>query len=238
MTVRLQLGDVSVNVVRKNIKNVHLSVYPPEGSVRISVPESMNIKTVRIFAISKLAWIKQQQKKLRAQERETQREFVNRESHYVWGRRYLLKVIEKDLAPKVELTPRQLLLQVRFNTNTAKRRAIVDDWYRLQLRAAAAPLIDRWQKVIGVKASGLFVQSMKTKWGSCNPLAKTIRLNTELAKKPLECLEYIVVHELVHLLEPTHNNRFQSLMSLFMPTWQAHRAQLNRLPVRHQEWDY
>ena len=208
---RIKLGDLVVDVVLKDIKNVHLSVYPPHGAVRISAPKRMSLDTIRLFAVSRLAWIRQQQKKLREQERESAREYIERESHYVWGKRYLLVVRETDVAPSIELTHRRLILSVRPRTSEEKREAIVDDWYREQLRKAVPPLLGRWQPLIGVEAKRFFVQRMKTKWGSCNHDARAIRLNTELARKPPECLEYIVVHELIHLLEPTHNARFIAL---------------------------
>ena len=192
----------------KDIKNVHLSVHPPTGRVRISAPSRMSLDTIRVFAISKLGWIKQQQRKLREQERETPREYLDRESHYVWGKRYLLKVIESDEPPSVELKHSQMLLRVRPATDEAKKQAIVEEWYREQLKEAVPPLIAKWEPLMGVKVERFFVQRMKTKWGSCNPGAGSIRLNTDLAKKPRECLEYIVVHEMVHLIERHHNDRF------------------------------
>ena len=238
MVSQIKLGDIVVDVVLKDIKNVHLSVYPPTGRVRISAPERMSIDAIRVFAISKLDWIKQQQTKLRDQEREVPRDYVDRESHYVWGKRYLLTVSESDSPPTIELKHRRMLLRVRPQTDEDKRQAIVEEWYRAQLKEAVAPLLTRWQPLLGVKVERFFVQRMKTRWGSCNHTAQTIRLNTELAKKPTECLEYIVVHELLHLLEPTHNARFVALMDRFMPRWQHHRQVLNRLPVRRETWRY
>ena len=195
-----------MEVLRKSIKHVHLSVYPPLGAVKMSAPERMPVDTLRAYAISRLPWIRQQQRKIREQERETPREYLDRESHYVWGRRYLLKVLEKDAPPVVTRKQSNLLLQLRPGS--------------------------------GVEVSKCFVQHMKTRWGSCNPVAHTIRLNTELAKKPKECLEYIVVHEMAHILEPSHNARFVALMDRFMPDWQHRRDRLNRLPVRHEDWVY
>ena len=238
MVSHIKLGDIGVDVVLKDIKNVHLSVYPPTGRVRISAPQRMSIDTIRVFAISKLDWIKQQQTKLREQERETPRDYVDRESHYLWGKRYLLTVRESDGSPSIELKHSRMLLQVRPQTDEDKRQALVEDWYRAQLKQAVPPLLTRWQPRLDVKVERFFVQRMKTMWGSCNHTARTIRLNTELAKKPAECLEYIVVHELVHLLEPTHNARFVALMDRGMPTWQFHRQVLNRLPVRQEKWSY
>lgn len=238
MRSQLKLGNIVVDVLLKDIKNVHLSVYPPKGSVRISAPKRMSLDTIRVFAISRLDWIKQQQKKLQEQERETPREYVDRESHYVWGKRYLLTIRESDEPPSIELKHNRMILQVRPGTVELRREALVEDWYRQQIKSAVPPLLARWQPLIGVTVERFFVQGMKTKWGSCNHAAGTIRLNTELAKKPAECLEYIVVHELVHLLEPTHNARFVALMDRFMPRWQFYREVLNRLPVRRETWSY
>ena len=238
MSVQLNLGEVTIDVIMKDIKNIHLSVYPPVGKVRISAPLWMELDTIRVFAITKLSWIKNQQKKLQEQDRETPREYLNRESHYVWGKRYLLSIVEKDAAPSIELKHSKMILQLRPDTSIEKKQEILDGWYREILKSAAEPLISKWEHLIGVKAEKLFLQRMKTKWGSCNHEAKNIRLNTELAKKPPECLEYIVVHELVHLIEPTHNDRFIALMNQFMPKWRMYKDELNRLPVRHETWGY
>src|SRR5512137_1281347 len=238
MVTQIKLGNIAVDVVQKDIKNIHLSVYPPTGRVRISAPLRMDIDTIRVFAITKLGWIKKQQQKLREQERETPREYLDRESHYVWGKRYLLKMLEDGRAPSIELQHSQMLLRVRPGTDAAKKQAIAEEWYRRQLRQAAPPLIAKWERLMGVKVERFFVQRMKTRWGSCNHDARTVRLNAELAKKPRECLEYIVVHEMAHLLEPTHNAHFVALMDQFMPNWQFYRDQLNRFPVSHEDWDY
>lgn len=238
MPTTIELGGTTLDVVRKDIKNVHLSVYPPTGKVRISAPVRMSLDTIRLFAISKLGWIRQQQQKLREQERESQREYLDRESHYVWGRRYLLEVIEEEVAPSVQIQHGTLLLRVRPGADDETKEAVVAGWYRQLLKTAVPPHIEAWEPGLKVTVSGFYVQQMKTKWGSCNPIARTIRLNTELAKKPKECLEYIVVHEMVHLLEPTHNARFTGLLDRFMPQWQHYRDILNRLPVRHERWDY
>ena len=238
MASRIKLGSISVDVVLKDIKNIHLSVYPPAGRVRIAAPSRMSLDTIRVFAISKLAWIHQQQKKLREQERETPREYLERESHYVWGKRYLLKLAEADGALAVELKHSRMVLQVRPGTSNEKKQAILEAWYREQIKQAALPLIAKWERLLRVRVAKVHVQHMKTKWGGCNPAARSIRLNTELARKPRECLEYIVVHEMAHLLEPTHNARFIALMDRIMPNWQLRRIQLNQLPVRHDEWTY
>jgi predicted metal-dependent hydrolase len=238
MVTKIELGEIAIEVVKKDIKNIHLSVYPPAGRVRISAPLRMDLDSIRLFAISKLGWIKQQQQKLREQERESPREYLDRESHYVWGRRYLLQVVESDGAPAVELKHRKMHLRVRPGTGDEKKQAIIEEWYREQLKQAVPSLVAKWEPLLGVKVERFFVQRMKTRWGSCNPGKGSIRLNTDLAKKPSECLEYIVVHEMAHLLENTHNDRFVALMNRFMPKWQFYRTELNRLPVRHDKWVY
>ena len=238
MISTIELGDLSVEVIKKDIRNVHLSVYPPAGRVRISAPLRMDKDTIRVFAIAKLGWIRKQQRKLREQERESERESSNRESHYVWGKRYLLRVVEKDAAPSVELKHSMLVLNVRPKASDAKKQEVLERWYRDQIKKNVPRLIAKWEPLIGVNVRNFYVKRMKTKWGSCSASAGTIRLNSELAKKPRECLEYIVVHEMVHLLERTHNRRFMSLMEQFMPRWQSHRDLLNRLPVRREKWVY
>ena len=238
MVTQIELGGIVLDVIKKDIKNIHLSVYPPTGKVRLSAPVRMNLDTIRLFAISKLGWIRQQQKKLCEQERESQREYLDRESHYVWGRRVLLKLVEMDIAPSVQLRHSKLLVHVRPGTDEATREAVVANWYRQLLKTAVPPLIETWELRLNVTVRGFFVQQMKTKWGSCNPSSGTIRLNTELAKKPRECVEYIVVHEMIHLIEPTHGPRFIALMDRFMPAWRNTRELLNRLPARHERWNY
>jgi predicted metal-dependent hydrolase len=238
MITQLRLGDIAVDVVLKDIKNIHLSVYPPTGRVRISAPRRMKVDTIRVFAISKLNWIKQQQKKLRCQERETPREYLGRESHYVWGRRYLLKVVEEHVTPGVELNYFRMILRVSPGANEEMKQAAVARWYREQIKAAVPDLLAKWEPLVGVRVDRTFVQKMKTKWGSCNPSSRNIRLNSDLAKKPRECLEYIVVHEMVHILEPTHSARFVALMDRLMPQWRTFRNELNRAPLSHESWGY
>lgn len=238
MRAQLQLGDIDIAVTWKDIQNVHLSVHPPTGRVTIAAPVRMKIDTIRVFAISKLGWIRQQRQHFHEQQRESPREYLNRESHHVFGRRYLMHLVEEDTPPRIELGHSQLTLYVRPGWDAAKKEATLDRWYREQLRAVVPTLLSKWEPTLGVKVERFYVQRMKTKWGSCHPEARTIRLNTDLAKKPRECLEYIVVHELVHLLEPSHNARFLKLMDRFLPKWQSHRETLNSLPLRHEDWDY
>lgn len=238
MVSELKLGDISVDVVLKNIKNVHLSVYPPTGRVRISAPAYMSMETIRVFAISKLDWIRKHQAELKKQARETPRDFVDRESHYVWGKRYLLRVVERDEVPSVALKGSTMTLSVRRNTDIGKRHAILEGWYRELLKSAIPVLIAKWGPRLEVDVERFHVQRMKTKWGSCNPDNRSIRLNTELARKPRECLEYLVVHEMAHLIERTHNPRFIALMDRFLPHWRTLRDELNSFPLAHAEWRY
>jgi predicted metal-dependent hydrolase len=198
----------------------------------------MKIDTIRVFAISKLPWIRTQQKKIIDQERETPREYIDRESHYVWGRRYLLKLKTDPGSPGVQLEHRHLVLRGSSRANNDSRQALLARWYRDQIRATLPELLVRWEERVGVKVDRVLVQKMKTKWGSCNPDKSSIRLNTELAKKPAECLEYVFVHEMVHLLERHHNDHFRDLMDRFLPQWRTVRNELNRSPLGHESWEY
>ena len=234
----LTIGGIHVEVVKKAIKNLHLTVHPPQGRVHIVAPERMQLDTIRLYAISKLPWLRRQIAELQAQARESSREYVNRESHFVWGSRYLLRVVEREAAPTVELRKRQLVLAVRPGTSEAQRHEILAAWHRAQVRAAVAPLLAKWQRILKVEAEAIFVRQMKTKWGSCNPKKATIRFNTDLAKKPLACLEYVLVHELAHMIEPTHSDRFRAILSRHLPNWPHLRSQLNRAPLAHEDWEY
>jgi predicted metal-dependent hydrolase len=238
MHTHLELGDVTVDVFQKDIKNIHLSVHPPTGRIRIAAPSRLSLDAIRVFAISKLKWIKQQQVKLQKQERETPREYIERESHYLWGKRYLLKIIERSQPPSIELEHNRIVLNVRPHTNAEARCNIFEEWYREQIKREIPHLLAKWEPILGVKSAKCFIRRMKTKWGSCNITSRNILLNTDLAKKPPQCLEYILVHEMVHLLEPTHNPRFVAFMDSFIPKWRSCRQLLNQLPVRHEHWEY
>ncbi|MFT9496784.1 M48 family metallopeptidase [Anaerosolibacter sp.] len=235
---QLHFGDITIDVEQKDIKNIHLSVYPPSGKVRIAAPLRMDLDTIRVYALSKLSWIKKQQAKIRGQEREAPREYLNRESHYFKGKRYLLKIIELEAAPKIELKHSTIVMYVRPDTSTEKKQSVLDEWYRARMKEIVPPLIEKWEKMLEVKVNAFGIKKMKTKWGTCNREVSRIWLNLELAKKPLECLEYIVVHEMVHLLERTHNDRFIGYMNKHLPKWRSYREELNRLPVKHENWDY
>jgi hypothetical protein len=231
MVSELQLGELSVDVVFKNIKNVHLSVHPPTGRVRISAPCSMTLDTIRLFAISKLGWIKRQQRRQCAQERETPREYIERESHYLWGRRYLLRIVEGAPRSYVAIDHRHIELGVPEGADAAKRQAVLDSWYREELRSAASELIAKWQERLGVEVQRFFIQRMKTKWGGSSPDRRTIRLNLELAKKDIECLDYVILHELAHFIVPHHGAGFIALLDRHMPNWRHVRKHLNDLPL-------
>ena len=234
----IKLGDINIEVTLKAIKNVHLSVYPPYGKVKVAAPSRMSIENIKIYTISKLGWIKEQQKKFKSQIRESKREYLTKESHYYLGKRYMLKITEINSAPSVILKHKTIELYIRPQTSKLKMHLVLEDWYRSELKLIIQELITKWEKKIGVKSESFGIRKMKTKWGSCNTAKKNIRLNTELGKKPKECLEYIVVHELVHLLEPSHNAKFQELMDTHLPNWRALRSQLNSSPLAHSDWKY
>lgn len=236
MPMTIQLGEIVIALTLKEVRNTHLSVHPPTGRVTLVAPVGTRVEVARAYAITKLGWIREQQAKLRAQARETPRRFVERESHYLWGRRHLLSVVEKDARPAVAINHRMITLTVRPGSTAAKRQAVIHAWHRALLHEALPPLIARWEAMLGVEVSGYFLQRMKTKWGSCNPRAARIRLNTELVKKPRDLLEYVVVHEMLHLMEPTHSVRFLGLLTRNYPTWREARLELNELPVAAEAW--
>lgn len=236
MTETIELGEISIRVTRKAIKNVHLSVHPPDGRVTLSAPTNTRLEVARAYAISRLKWIRDQQEQLRAQARETPREYVERESHYLWGRRYLLSVIERDVKPQVTLDHKRINLTVRPGAGQRKRARVMHEWHKSLLHDFVPPVIRKWENRLGVKVSGYFLQRMKTKWGSCNHEAGHIRLNTELVKKPKDLVEYVIVHEMIHLLESTHNERFVGLLDEHLPSWREARAELNELPLGAEAW--
>ena len=236
MAETIHLGEIAIAVTRKKIKHVHLSVYPPAGRVTLVAPAGTRLEVARAYAVSRLGWIRAQQTKLRAQARETPRQFIERESHYLWGRRYLLSIREQDAKPSVRLTHRRLTLTVRPGTSRAKRQAIMHEWHKSLLHDVVPALIRRWEPKLGVEVAGYFLQRMKTRWGSCNHRARHIRLNTELVKKPKDLLEYVVVHEMLHLIAPTHSEQFLSLINRHYPSWREARAELNELPLSAEAW--
>ena len=236
---QITVGNISIDVVRKDIKNLHLGVYPPNGRVRIAAPLKIDDEAVRLFAISKMAWINKHQLKFEAQERQSERRFVSGESHYFKGDRYLLNVIYHNVAPNVEIRNKTHIdLYVRVGSTSKQREKVLIEWYRRQLKDQIPALIDKWQEIIGVEVSDWGIKKMKTKWGTCIIEKRRIWLNLELVKKPLHCLEYIIVHEMVHLLERKHSDRFVAYMDEFMPQWHFYKDELNRSMLSHEKWSY
>lgn len=234
---QITVSGLRVAVVRKAIKNLHLGVYPPDGRVRVAAPLAVSDEAVRLAVIGKLGWIKRQRAKFQAQPRQSQREMVSGESHYFLGQRYRLRVIHHQGAGKVVLRrPHFLELHVRPETTAEQRERLLHRWYRDQLKRLVPPLLEKWQAILEVEAADWGVKRMKTKWGTCNIQARRIWLNLELAKKPVQCLEYIVAHELVHLIERHHNDRFVALMNQHLPQWQLHREELNAAPLAFETW--
>lgn len=231
LTQTLQVGEIPISLTLKDVKNVHLSVHPPDGNVTLVAPVSTRPDVARAYAISKLSWIRQQQQQFTEQARETPRQYIERESHYLWGRRYLLSVVERNAKPSISLGHKRITLYIRPHTDTAQRATIFHSWHKSLLHEAIPPLIEKWEAKLGVSVSQYFLQRMKTKWGSCNHREKNIRLNTELVKKPKDLLEYVIVHELVHLLEPNHSDRFIAILDRHYPTWREARIELNEFPL-------
>lgn len=236
MSETIQLGEIAITVTRKDIKNVHLSVHPPEGRVTLVAPKATRLEVARAYAISKLGWIRQQQAKLNDQARETPRKFIERESHYLWGRRHLLSVTYRDAKPSVSFNHKRIALIVRPGSGSGKRAEVIHDWHKSLLHGVVPALIKKWEPKLKVKVTGYFLQRMKTKWGSCNHSAGHIRLNTELVKKPKDLLEYVIVHEMAHLIEPIHSDGFIAILQQHYPTWREARAELNDLPLTAEVW--
>ncbi len=235
----IEVAGIPVEIVRKDIKNLHVGVYPPSGRVRVAAPLRLDDEAVRLALISRLGWIRRKQAEFQQQVRQSQREFVTGESHYFDGRRYRLDVIERDAPPTVKPRNNTILeLGVRPNTDWKAREAVIHRWYRRHLRNQLPPLIGKWESKLDVTVEDARIKKMKTLWGSCNVEAKRIWLNLELAKKPKSCLVYILVHEMVHLHERQHNDRFHELMDKFLPQWRSYRNELNRAPLAHEEWRY
>ncbi|WP_054113034.1 M48 family metallopeptidase [Marinagarivorans algicola] len=235
---KVEIGAITMQLNRKAIKNLHISVLPPDGRVRVSAPESMTETAIRMAVISRIPWIKKQQSDFAKQPRQSDREMVSGECHYLWGRRYRLNLIERSGKHEIKLGRSRLHLYVNPATRLENKALVLSSYYRDALKARIAELLPVWEDKIGVKAADWGVKKMKTKWGSCNTQAKRIWLNLELAKKPPECLEYILVHELVHLLERNHNERFKGYMDKLLPDWRERRDLLNRMPLAHNNWIY
>ncbi len=231
----LQLGNIEIVVTRKDVKNVHLSVHPPEGRVTLVAPAQTRLDVLRAYAITRLSWIRKQQAAFQGQAREAPRRHVTRESHYLWGRRYLLNVQYVDAKPAVRQDHKRITLLVRSGSDEAKRAEVMHEWHKAQLHSMLPELIRAWEPRLGVKVSAYYLQRMKTRWGSCNHKRGHIRLNTELVKKPRHLLEYVVVHEMLHLITPAHDERFITLLDTHLPMWREARDELNALPLSAEQ---
>jgi predicted metal-dependent hydrolase len=236
---QIVVNGQAVQIVRKAIKNLHLGVYPPNGRVRVATPLAVTDAAVRLAVIGKLGWIQRQQARFAAQPRQSEREMVSGESHYFLGRRYRLRVIPHDGATKVVLRNRSRIeLHAQAEATAPQREQMLHRWYRQQLKKLIPPLLEKWQTALGVQVADWRIKKMKTKWGTCTIEARRIWLNLELAKKPVPCLQYIIAHEMVHLVERHHNDRFVALMNRHMPNWRLHRQELNSAPLNHESWRY
>jgi predicted metal-dependent hydrolase len=236
MTEIIQLGELSIRVTKKDIKHVHLSVHPPNGRVTLVAPKATRLEVARAYAISKLGWIRNQQEKLIKQPRESPRQFIERESHYLWGRRYLMTIKHREAKSAVSLDHKRISLTVRAGSDADKRAEVIHQWHKSLLHAVVPALIKKWEPKLKVKVAGYFLQRMKTKWGSCNHWKGHIRLNTELVKKPKDLLEYVIVHEMAHLIEPVHSERFIAILQKHYPSWREARSELNELPLTAEVW--
>jgi predicted metal-dependent hydrolase len=236
---RIQVSGIQVEIVRKDIKNLHLGVYPPNGRVRAAVPLRLGDEAVRLALVSRLGWIKRQRSAFLDQDRQSEREMVTGESHYVEGRRCRLKLVLREGPAQVELrNNRTLILRVRPQLDTEQRLAVLERWYRARLREQARDLVAHWAARLNVSVSDWGIKKMRTRWGTCNQDARRIWLNLELAKKPSQCMEYIVVHELMHIIERHHNERFAGLMDQYLPDWRLRRDVLSKSPLAHEDWMY
>jgi len=234
----VRVSNLEVKTVKKDIKNIHIGVYPPNGRVRVAAPLKINDDSLRLLIISKIPWIKKQQLRFIKQERQTKREYVSGESHYFMGSRYILNIIYDDSKPRVEINRKNIInLHVKSGTSSKKREKLLEDFYRSELRKCSLPLIKKWEKTIGIQVKELRIKKMKTKWGTSNPDCQRIWINLELVKKPLNCLEYVLVHEMVHFLETKHGDKFKYLLSSFLPQWQKYKEELNQMILGYHEWN-
>lgn len=231
MQKNIQLNNISIKIIRKDVKNTHLSVYPPNGSVVLVTPKKTRHEVARAYAISKIHWIRSQQNRFKKQAREIPLKFIDRESHQLWGKRYLMKINFKKEKPTVLLGNKEIILTVRPKSSQKKRSKVIENWYKKLLHRYVYELIQKWEKKLNIKVRGHFIRKMKTRWGSCNKSLGYIRLNTELVKKPKELVEYVVIHEMIHLIETKHNDRFIKILNIHFPFWRDAQSELNKLPL-------
>jgi len=235
----MEIGNLHIEVIKKDIKNIHLAVYPPNGTVRLTSPRNVTDDSIRLYAISKLSWIKQQQRSFKRQERRSERHYIQRESHYLFGKRYLLRLSNSLRTTSVAVKNKTYLeLNIRSGSSKMQKEKAIEEFYRKELKQRIPALIEKWELKTGIYVQSWGVKKMSTKWGTCNKEAKRIWLNLELAKKPIECLEYIILHEMIHIVERHHNDHFTSLMNQHMPRWKHHKNELNNLPISHVEWGH
>lgn len=231
------VSNLMVDTIKKDIKNMHLGVYPPDGRIRVAVPLKMTDEAIRLFVISKMHWIKKQQLKFSKQERQTQREYVGGESHYFFGRRYLLDVIHTTSRPKIEIRKKtHINLHIKPGTSMRQREKIFEEFYRLHMKEIIPILLEKWQEKMDVHVKEVKIKKMKTKWGTCNRKDRRIWLNLELAKKPLHCIDYVFVHELAHLIEKKHSKKFIQILESVLPNWQSEKEELNRTVLGYSSW--
>lgn len=235
----VKIYNLEVNVLKKNIKNIHLGVYPPNGRIRVAAPLKTTDEAIKLLVISRIPWIKRQQSRFINQERQTKREYISGESHFFMGNRYLLNVVYVDSEPKIEIKNKNHIdLYVRLGTTIQKKGELLDDFYRSELKKYIPSFITKWQDLTGISVEEFKIKKMKTKWGTCNPEYKRVWLNLELAKKPIHCSEYVLVHEMVHLIEKNHTDKFQKLMESFMPQWKRYKDELNDSVLGYSNWKY
>lgn len=235
----IKVGGVDVVVLHKKVKNLHLNVLPPIGKVRVSAPVGMDDDAIRTFLASRISWIKKNQAKFKGQERQTARKYISGESHFFLGSRYRLEVEFTDVTLGVDIkNKKKMVLNVKPKCQLLRREQIVRDWYRYELRNIISDLIDKWQKKIGVKANYWGIRKMKTRWGTCDEKTNRLWFNLELVKKPVSCIQYVVVHELIHLIERKHNDKFIGLIDKYLPKWRSEKDELNRQILSYDEWDH
>lgn len=225
------VSGLEIAIERKDIKNLHIGVYPPNGKIRVATPLKLNDEAVRLAVISRLSWIKKQQQSFLNQPRQTKREMVSGESHYLFGKRYLLDVKYENTKHLIIKKHSKLLISVKENTTRENRLKVLEKYYREHLNIELEKFIEKWKNIIGVNIDSWKIQKMKTKWGSCNIEDKRLLFNLELAKVPVECIEYIVVHEMIHLQERHHNDNFKALMDKYISDWQSRKEELKGIYI-------
>jgi len=233
----LQVRNLNIETIKKDIKNIHLGVYPPNGRIRVAAPLKTKDEAIELLVISKIPWIKKQQSKFIKQKRQTKREYVSGESHYFFGKRYLLNVLKTKDKPRIEIKRTKYMdLYIKENTKYKKKEKIIENFYRAEIKKLIPDLLEKWEKILGINVNEVRIKKMKTKWGSCNPKDKRIWLNLELAKKPFHCIEYVMVHEMIHFAEKNHSDKFRHLIKLHLPQWEQHKKELNSSILSYSTW--